>query len=186
MAMTTDEILYSHYLEGDESGLTTLMERYGDSLTFYINGYLSDMDEAEDLMIEAFAYLIAKKPRIQEGKFKAYLYKTARHLALRLATKNRKQRCFSFEDMEKELESGILIEEIVCTEERDRTLHFCMDRLNPDYREALYLVYFENMRHAEAALVMGKSEKQVADLIYRGKNSLRKRLRQEGFTDAQY
>lgn len=42
-----------------------------------------------------------------------------------------------------------------------------MDQLNPDYREALYLVYFENMHHAEAAAVMGKSEKQVSDLIYR-------------------
>jgi RNA polymerase sigma factor (sigma-70 family) len=186
LAVITDEVLYRHYLEGDESGLTTLMERYGDRLTFYINGYLNDVKDAEDLMIEAFAYLIAKKPRIREGNFKAYLYKTARHLALRLAVKNRKQRCFSFEDMEKEPESEILIEEVVCTEERDRTLHFCMDQLNPDYREALYLVYFENMHHAEAAVVMAKSEKQVADLIYRGKNSLRKRLRQEGITNAQY
>lgn len=186
IAMINDEILYRCYLEGDESGLTTLMERHGDRLTFYINGYLKDVNDAEDLMIEAFAYLITKKPRIREGNFKAYLYKTARNLALRLAVKNRKQRCFSFEDMEKEPESGILIEEIVCTEERDRTLHFCMEQLNPDYREALYLVYFENMHHAEAAVVMGKSEKQVADLIYRGKNSLRKRLGQEGFANAQY
>ena len=184
--MMNDEIFYRRYLEGDESGLTTLMERYGDKLTFYINGYLNDVNDAEDLMIEAFAYLITKRPRIREGNFKAYLYKAARHLALRLAVKNRKQRCFSFEDMGKELESGILIEEVVCTEERDRTLHFCMDQLNPAYREALYLVYFENMHHAEAAVVMGKSKKQVADLIYRGKNSLRKRLGQEGFTNAQY
>lgn len=186
MAMITDETLYRSYLEGDENGLTMLMERYGDRLTFYINGYLNDMSDAEDLMIEAFAYLIAKKPRIRDGKFKAYLYKTARHLALRLAVKNRKQSCFSFEEMEKELESGILIDELVCAEERDRTLHFCMDQLKPDYREALYLIYFENMHHAEAALVMGKSKKQVADLIYRGKNSLRKRLGQEGFSDGQY
>ena len=184
--MITDVTLYRRYLEGDESGLTALMERYGNSLTFYMNGYLHDLNDAEDLMIEAFAYLITKRPRIREGNFKAYLYKAARHLALRLAVKNRKQRCFSFEDMEKEPESGILIEEIVCIGERDRTLHFCMEQLSPDYREALYLVYFENMHHAEAAVVMGKSEKQVADLIYRGKNSLRKRLGQGGVTNAQY
>ena len=50
----------------------------------------------------------------------------------------------------------------------------------------MYLVYFENMHHAEAAAVMRKSEKQVSDLIYRGKNSLRKRLGQEGIADAKY
>ena len=38
--------------------------------------------------------------------------------------------------------------------------------------------------HAETAAVMGKREKQVADLIYRGKIALRKRLEQEGITDA--
>ena len=49
--MITDETLYRRYLEGDESGLTALMERYGNSLTFYINGYLHDINDAEDLMI---------------------------------------------------------------------------------------------------------------------------------------
>ncbi len=33
---------------------------------------------------------------------------------------------------------------------------------------------------------MKKSEKQVADLVYRGRNSLRKRLKLEGITDAEY
>ena len=136
-------------------------------------------------MIEAFAYLTVKKPRIQEN-FKAYLYKTARHLALRFAAKNRRHRCFSFEDLGQEPESKTLIEEVVQTQERDSILRLCMEQLNPDYREALYLVYFENMRHAEAAAVMRKSEKQVADLVYRGKHSLRKRLEQEGITSAEY
>ncbi|NMB42116.1 MAG: sigma-70 family RNA polymerase sigma factor [Firmicutes bacterium] len=183
--MITDETLYRRYLEGDESGLTALMERYGNSLTFYINGYLHDINDAEDLMIEAFAYLTVKKPPIREN-FKAYLYKTARHLALRFVAKNRLRRCFGFEDLGQEPESGSLIEEVIQTEERNRILHLCMEQLNPDYREALYLVYFENMRHAQAADVMRKSEKQVADLVYRGKRSLRIRLEQEGITGAEY
>ena len=47
-------------------------------------------------------------------------------------------------------------------------------------------MFFEGMRHAEAGLVMGKTEKQIADLVYRGKNSLKKRLKEEGITDADY
>ena len=58
------------------------------------------------------------------------------------------------------------------------------EKTGADYREALFLVYFEGLSHAETAAVMGKREKQVADLIYRGKNALRKRLEQEGITDA--
>ena len=153
--MSSDETLWSRYLEGDESGLIGLMDRYGSSLTFYIDGYLHDVDGA-------------------------------RNLALRFVAKNRRHRCFGFEDLGQDLESKTLIEEVVQTQERDRILRQCMEQLNPDYREALYLVYFENMRHAEAAAVMRKSEKQVADLVYRGKHSLRKRLKQEGITSAEY
>lgn len=184
--MSSNEALWRRYLEGDEGGLAELIERHGNSLTFYINAYLRDVNDAEDLMIEAFAYLTVKKPRIREGCFKAYLYKAARNLALRFAAKNRRILCFGFEDLEREPESRALVEEVVSTRERDRTLHLCMEQLNPGYREALYLVYFENMRHAEAAAVMGKSEKQVADLVHRGKSSLRKRLEREGITNAEY
>lgn len=184
--MIADEDLYNRYLDGDESGLTELMNRYGSSLTFYIYCYIHNINDAEDLMIDAFAYLIVKKPRIREGCLKAYLYKSARNLALRFVVKKRLFHCFSFEEIEKEPESKTPIEEFVQMQERDRTLYQCMEKLNPSYRQALYLVYFQNMRHAEAAEVMGKSEKQVSDLVFRGRKSLRKYLEQEGITDAEY
>ncbi len=182
MEPKNDEMLYRNFLSGDDDGLQILMERYGNSLTLYIDGYLHDIHEAEDLMIEAFAYFVAKKPHIRDGGFRAYLYKSARHLALRCLQKKRRQRIFSFEELEQEPESEVLIETLVQTDERSRMLHLCMEELHPAYREALYLVYFEGMRHAEAAAVMRKTEKQIADLVYRGKASLRKALEKEGIT----
>ena len=184
--MLTDEALYGAYLDGDDDSLTLLMERYGDRLTFYINGYLHDLYDSEDLMIEAFAYLISKKPCIREGCFKAYLYKMARNLSLRFIAKKSLNHCFSFEEIEKEPESKILIEEVIQKEEFNQSLYLCMDKLKPDYREVLYLIYFEDMHHLEVAKIMNKSKKQVSDLVYRGKNSLRKHLKKEGITDAQY
>ena len=47
----TDTELYRRYLNGDEGALPELMARYGDALTIYIDGYLGDIHEAEDLMI---------------------------------------------------------------------------------------------------------------------------------------
>ena len=177
-----DITLYQRFLSGDDSGLQRLMERYGNSLTLYIDGYLHDIHEAEDLMIEAFAYFVAKRPRLRDDGFRAYLYKSARHLALRCLQKKRRKQLFSFDDLEQEPESEVLIETLVQTDERSRMLHLCMEELHPAYREALYLVYFEGMRHAEAAAVMRKTEKQIADLVYRGKVSLRKALEKEGIT----
>ena len=180
----TDEVLYRRYLDGDEDALGALMERYGTKLTLYLDGYLCDLHEAEDLMIEAFAYLIAKRPAIRDGGFRAYLYQSARHMALRLLHKKRAGNCFSLDALTEEPEARELVEETVQSAERARLLRTCMAELHEDYREALFLVYFEGLSHAETAAVMGKREKQVADLIYRGKIALRKRLEQEGITDA--
>lgn len=162
------------------------MARYGNRLVLYIDSYLHDIHDSEDLMIEAFAYLIAKKPHIHDGCFKAYLYKAARNLSLRFVAKKRMSRCISFDETNKDPESKILIDEVVQTEERNHLIHICMEQLKPDYREALYLVYFEDMCHSEAAIVMKKSEKQIADLIYRGRSSLHKILGKKGITNAQY
>ena len=50
--MTCDESLYRQYLSGDDEGLNALMKKYGDPLTLYIDGYLHDVHEAEELMLD--------------------------------------------------------------------------------------------------------------------------------------
>ena len=87
--MTCDEVFYRQYLSGDDAGLEALMKKYGDPLTLYIDGYLHDVHEAEELMLDVFAYLFTKKPKIRDGGFKAYLYKAARHMALRHKSKRK-------------------------------------------------------------------------------------------------
>ena len=54
--MTCDEVFYRQYLSGDDAGLEALMKKYGDPLTLYIDGYLHDVHEAEELMLDVFAY----------------------------------------------------------------------------------------------------------------------------------
>lgn len=50
--MISDEMAYRQYLDGKEESADILVERYGDALTYYINGYIHDIHESEDLMIE--------------------------------------------------------------------------------------------------------------------------------------
>ena len=181
--MACDESLYRQYLNGDDEGLNALMKKYGDPLTLYIDGYLHDVHEAEELMLDVFAYLFTEKPRIREGGFKAYLYKAARHMALRHRSKRRLM--FSLDALTDEPDGQLLAEEVIGTAERNRILHGCMGEMNPDYREVLYLTYFEGMSYAQAAEVTGKTVKQITNLVYRGKESLRKLLEREGITNAE-
>ena len=165
--MTCDESLYRQYLSGDDEGLNALMRKIRRPPDLYIDGYLHDVHEAEELMLDVFAYLFTKKPRIRDGGFKAYLYKAARHMALR--HKSKRKPLFSLDALTGEPEGRLLAEEVIRTEERNRILHFCMDEMNPDYREVLYLTYFEDMSYAQAAEVTGKTVKQITNMVYRGK-----------------
>ena len=167
--MISDEELYRQYLSGDETGLVELMKKYGNPLTLYINGYLHDIHEAEDLMIEVFSYLFSKRPPIRDGGFRAYLYKAARHMALR--HKSIRRHHFCLDDLTKEPEGGKLVDEVIRTKERNQILHLCMGELHPDYREALYLTYFEGMSYRQVAEVMGKSVKQITKYNVPGKRA---------------
>jgi len=106
-------------------------------------------------MLDVFAYLFTKKPKVRDGGFKAYLYKAARHMALR--HKSKRKPLFSLDQLTGEPDGRLLAEEVIQTEERNRILHFCMGEMNPDYREVLYLTYFEDMSYAQAAEVTGKT-----------------------------
>ena len=94
------------------------MIRHGDSLTFYLYGYLHDWHTAEDLMIEAFARLMVKRPKIGEGCFKAYLFKTGRNLAYRYHTRKTRITEFSFDDYYEDTEGREMVEEMVMDGER--------------------------------------------------------------------
>ena len=104
--MTCDESLYRQCLSGDDEGLNALMKKYGDPLTLYIDGYLHDVHEAEELMLDVFAYLFTKKPKIRDGGFKAYLYKAARHMALR--HKSKRKPLFSLDELTGEPDGRLL------------------------------------------------------------------------------
>ena len=182
--MISDETAYRRYLDGEQKAADLLVEKYGDALTLYINGYLKDMHEAEDLMIEAFSQIFAKeRPITGAGAFKAYLYKTARNLALRHRKKHRHS-FLRFEELDFEPQSDVLADTEFSRRERSRQLYNAIEQLKVEYREALYLFYFEEMSYRNAATVMNKSEAQVTKLVYHGKQSLKAILSQEGFTYA--
>lgn len=176
-----DEKLYRQYLDGSEEAASELVKAYADSLTLYINGFVNDLSEAEDLMIEAFALIFAKpRPINGENAFKGYLYRIGRNLAFR-HTKKTAVSLLSLEELPFEPKEEALAETPLYKRERKRQLYEAMEAIKPEYCEALYLVYFEEMSYRQAADIMGKSENQVTKLIYRGKQSLKKNLEKQGF-----
>ena len=182
--MRSDDELYREFLSGNTKAYDELMVRYGDKLTFYLYGYLHTVEDAEDMMIEAFARIMVKRPSIRDGGFRAYLYKTARNLAARAHLLQLRSRTFEFGEMNDKAVAEGLPEEKLWRDEKNEILHLCLDRIDPQYREALWLVYIEEMSYAEAATVMHVSVKKIENLLARGKQHLRKELEKEGVSDS--
>ena len=71
------------------------------------------------------------------------------------------------------------LEQQVLRIEQDRQVHQALQKLHGEYREILHLLYFEDMRCADAALVLRKSIKQVENPAYRTKKRYDPLFRQE-------
>ena len=83
-------------------------------------------------MLDVFAYLFTKKPRIRDGGFKAYLYKAARHMALR--HKSKRKPLFSLDALTDEPDGRLLAEEVIRTDVYKRQPPACSPPGScPDY-----------------------------------------------------
>ncbi len=178
----TDDELYRQYLAGDTYAGDRLMLRYADALTAYLDAFLHQPQDAEDLMLDCFAAILVGKPEIREGNFRAYLFRVARNKANRLWRLRLKRQEFTLDET---LRSGDPSpEEAFRKTERSEALSRCLNRVAPQYREALWLVYVMDMSYSQAAEVTGCSANHIRYLLDEGKKRMRRELAKEGITDA--
>ena len=177
-----DSELYRRYLAGDDTGLRELIEKYYNGLVLYINGIVNNQAETEDIVQNTFVKLAVNKPHFKgKCEFKTFVYAIARNQALNYLKRYRSK--LSDEPLDEQMifSDGTDPETEYLKTERNRELQKCMKELNSDYFQVLYLMYFENMKTEEIAVVMKKSKKQIGDLLYRAKQSLKAKLKGKGF-----
>lgn len=172
---------YRRFLDGNDAGFTEIVKEYKDCLTLYLNGYVANIFVAEELMEETFFKLITRKPRFNgKSSFKTWLYAIARNVALDYL-KSCKNASLSIENYENVLVEELSVERAYLVKEQKIELYNAMKNLSSEYRQVLFLIYFEDFTNTQAAAVMKKSNRQIENLVYRAKQSLRKRLEKEGF-----
>ena len=179
----TGETLYRRYLDGDEKAFEELVGLYERDLALFINGIVGDMHETKHLLIDTFAQLAVSGGRFEgRSALKTYLFAIGKHLALRHVKLRGRETHLSYEDvLENVLGENETPETFLRREENKRRLQTAMSDLKPDYRMVLQLLYFEDMSCQEAGQVLGKTVKQICNLNYRAKVSLKKRLESGGF-----
>ena len=173
---------YRRFLEGDDKGLADIVIDYRDGLILYLNGIVNNISVAEELMEETLYKIITKKPRFNaKYSFKTWLYTIGRNLALDYLRHNSKRTAASLDDFENYVQDEYDLEKIYIIEERKITVHRALKKLHPEYRQILWLIYFDGLSNTEASIVMRKNTRQIKNLVYRAKSALKSELNKEGF-----
>ncbi|MBE6947830.1 MAG: RNA polymerase sigma factor [Ruminococcaceae bacterium] len=173
---------YRRFLEGDDDGIVQIIRDYKDGLMLYLNSFVQNIHIAEDLTEDTFVKLIARRPRFSgKSTFKTWLYSIGRNVALDYLRKNSKLPTVSTEETVALLSDEADIAGKYLQTERKLQVHEAMKGLNKEYRQVLDLIYFEELQNEQVAFIMGKSKKQIENLVYRAKLSLKSAMEKEGF-----
>ena len=165
---------YRRYLNGDELAFEQIVKEYREPLTLFINSFTHDLFAAEDIAIDVFAY-IATYPQRYNFKvaLKTYLYMLGRSRAIDYLRKRKRELTLSLDDSLAAFSAHPSVEEEYIKEEERQKLKAALEKLPQKMREAVYLVYLEDVSYEEAAKIMKISRKQVDNLLYRAKEALR-------------
>ena len=167
--------------DGEPQGLVEIIRDYKDGLILYLNSFVGDLHTAEELTEDTFVLLGTKKPRDKgKGSFKTWLYTIGRNVAIDYLRREARRREVSLDDVG-ELIDDESIEQAYIREERKITVHRALSRLKSEYRQVLWLTYFEDFSTKETAAVMKKSVHNIETLVYRARKALKTQLETEGF-----
>ena len=165
----TDERLYERFrLSGDQEAFAELVDRYADRMTLFLFGIVHQAEDAEDLMLDAFAEVAALRSVFRgERGFKTWLFTIAKHKAYMALRRKR----FLFVPLHEEIPDAAAPPDMtLLTDERNRRLYQAMAQLKTEYREALYLMYFEDMSNEEIRRVTGRSAPDPVRSARRGQD----------------
>ena len=172
---------YRRFLAGDDNAFAEIIREYRDGLILYINSFVYNITDAEDLAEDTFIKLVTKRPRYNgKASFRTWLYTIGGNLAKDYLRKAARRGTLPIEDYEMtpdELELEIL----VIKNERDIALHRSMGKLKPEYRQILWLVYFEGMSMKDASAVIGIKTHATENLAYKARQALKAQLEKDGF-----
>ena len=174
---------YRRFLDGDDSGFVELVREYRDGLILYLSSFTGDIYLAEELAEDTFVKLGIKKPRFSgRSSFRTWLYAIGRNAAIDSLRREAGRRTEPIDenagaaDMES-LESSYI------RQEEKIAVHRAMAHLKAEYRQVLWLTYFEGFSNRETARIMKRSVHGTETLLYRARQSLKRLLETEGHFD---
>lgn len=175
----TDETIAERVRTGDREAFGFLVLRYQPKLARYARKFLFRSDDIEDLIQEVF---IKAYTNIQgfnpNRRFSPWIYRIAHNTFVNAVRDSAKDRAnFSLFDVDVLFPHPVADEkadDLVKRTETKRLLDVSLGLLEPKYREAVVLYYYEDLGYKEIAEILQIPISTIASRVQRAKELLRK------------
>ncbi len=172
---------YRRFLDGDETGFVEIVRDYKDGLILYLNSFVADIRTAEELAEDTFVKIGIRRPDFSgRSSFRTWLYAIGRNVAVDYIRRAARRRWDPIDESSATADEESL-ENAYIREENRIAVHRAMNALKPEYRQVLWLTYFEGFSNKEAASIMRKTVHGIETLSYRARRSLKHVLETEGY-----
>ena len=166
-------------------GIHFLMNFYGTSISTICRNFLYDCseDDIEETIADTYINFWRNKDKFRLSErysLKSYLYAIARNAARDKRRSLKRADIYSIEELELNLVSDENVELSYEKKEMEAVLHTCLEAMKePDKTIFLYR-YFYGYKTGEIGKMLDLPTKKVENILYRGKEKLRKDLVERG------
>ena len=181
----SDEELLQLIRVNPEQGVHEMMSAYGGAIGTICKNFLCDFPESdvEEAIADTFIHFWKKRESfvLKEGYcIKGYLYAIARNVARDKRRKAKREDIYSLEEVSFDLADSYDLESEVERRECETRLHESLAEMKEPDKSIFLYRYFYGYKVKDIAELLKISAKQVENILYRGKEKLRKDLMERG------
>ena len=180
LSSSTDEELLKHITRGNSLAFNCLYERYGQRLYAYALRLTENPAQAEDILQESMLIVWRKAATYRaEGSVQAWLLSIIRNKCMQLF-RQKPTESIESSDVDIPDENSSPEKNIAQQDERNR-VRAALQRLSPEHREVLELVFYQGLNQKEIAQVCRCPLGTVKSRLAYARQQLRGILTRDGF-----
>ena len=155
----SDRVLLNHYLSGDRSAMSQLIERHSRRVRDYINMMVKDRDLADDIFQETFikAVRVIDEGRYTDnGKFLSWILRIAHNQVIDYFRAQRQDKSVSESEAGYDMLGTLrfaerTVEDAMVSEQIERDVRALIELLPPEQREVVMMRYFSGLSFKDIA-----------------------------------
>ena len=152
-------VLLNHYLSGDRSAMSQLIERHSRRVRDYINMMVKDRDLADDIFQETFikAVRVIDEGRYTDnGKFLSWILRIAHNQVIDYFRAQRQDKALSESEAGYDMLGTLklaerTVEDSMVSEQIERDVRGLVELLPPEQREVVMMRYFSGLSFKDIA-----------------------------------